>query len=215
MLVKSLLWTGMLGVAMVSLSSTAKADHFIHQGRLVRDIEVLHHAVDDFYREVRFHNRFSDLSTEARALLLEVDHFCDTAQNHGSLRHLKIDFREVSGEMRHVQQEMQRAWHRHHHHHHDGHIQSAWADVERAFDRVYYDLYEAHCGYIQYHCTIQHGHGHHGHGHYAPGPFVSGNGPFYNGNQGGVSFGQKNGKFQVQVQGNAPVWAHLLKAAIK
>lgn len=212
MLVKSLLWTGMLGVAMVSMSSTAQADHFTHQGRLVRDIEVLHHAVEDFYSEVRHHNRFSNLAGEARALLREVDHFCDTAQHDGGLGHLKADFRDVSREMRHVQQDMQRAWYRYHHHHHDGHIQSAWADVERAFDRVYFDLYESHCGYIQYHCSIGHGHGHQ-HGH--PGPFIPGNGPYYNGNQGAVSFGQKNGKFQVQVQGNAPAWAHLLKAAIK
>ncbi|PQO33104.1 hypothetical protein [Blastopirellula marina] len=211
MLVKSLLWTGMLGVAMVSTSSTAQADHFTHQGRLVRDIEVLHHAVDDFYNEVRHHNRFSHLATEARALLREVDHFCDTAQHHGSLGHLKTDFRDVSREMRHVQQDMQRAWRRHHQHH-DDHIQLAWANVERAFDRVYFDLYESHCGYIQYHCTIGHGPGHH---HGNPGPFIPGNGPYYNGNQGAISFGQKNGKIQVQVHGNAPAWAHLLKAAIK
>lgn len=221
MLVKSIIWTGMLGIAMVSLSSTAKADHFTHEGRLVRDIEVLHHAVDDFYHEVDHHRRYSDLAREARALLREVDHFCDTAQRRGGLGHLKADFRSVSREMRHVQQDLYRCWNHYHDHHGESHILSSWARVERAFDRVYYDLYESRCGYIQYHCSIGNGYGHgHGHGHHngyqGNGPFVPGNAsnPFY-GNQGGVSFGHSNGKFQVRVGGNAPGWAHLLKAAIK
>ncbi|MEW4454943.1 hypothetical protein AB1L30_19915 [Bremerella sp. JC817] len=209
MLLKTLVWSGVLSVALVSMTSTAQADHFVHRGRLVNDIEHLHHDVEDLYREVRHHKSFGPLAFEAKALLREVDHFCETAQRYGSLSHLKADFREVSDEMRHVQRELRTLWHRFHHHHGDDHILSAWADVERSFDRVYFDLYENHCGFIQYHCVIPvapghgHGHGHHGHG---PG--------YYQPKQ-GVQFGVKNGKVQVHVGGNAPGWAHILKAAMK
>lgn len=207
MLVKSALWTGMLAVAVVSMGSTAKADHFTHQGRLVRDIEILHHAVEDFYDEVHFHNRFSSLAGEARALLRDVDHFCETAQRYGSLSHLRRDFRDVSREMQHVQRDLNRSWRYHSHfHNHDRHILAAWANVERAFDRVYFDLYENHCGFIQYQCSIGGGHGHgHGHGHggfnpgHGGGPFIPNNSPFY-GNK-GISFGVSNGKFQFHIGG--------------
>lgn len=220
MLTKTLVWTGILGTALLSMASTANAGYFDCRHRLVDDIERLHHATEDFYREVRVHEGFTNLAFEAKALLREVDHFCDTARRGGSLSHLRHDFEEVSREMRHVQQEFRRAWHRCHRP--DRHVLSSWADVERAFDRVYWDLYERHCGYIQYTCRISNGpdHGHHddhysdhryrpdyGHGHFQPKPR-----PYP---QSGIQIGTKNGKLNVQLGSSAPAWAHMLKGAIK
>ncbi|MBA2114783.1 hypothetical protein [Bremerella alba] len=218
MLTKTFIWTGILGAALLSMASTADAGYFDHRHRLVNDIERLHHATEDFYREIRIHEGFTGLTFEAKALLREVDHFCDTARRGGSLSHLRHDFEEVSREMRHVQSEFRRAWHGCHRP--DRHVLSSWADVERAFDRVYYDLYERHCGYIQYSCKISsgHHHGHHkdhyqdhqyrpGHGHHQPRPR-----PFP---QPSVQIGSKNGKVNVKLGHGAPGWAHILKAAIK
>lgn len=218
MLTKTLVWSGILGATLLSLASTANAGHFDHRHRLVSDIERLHHATEEFYQEVRFHEGFTSLAAEARALLREVDHFCDTAQRNGSLTHLRHDFEEVSREMRHVQQDFRRVWHSCHRP--DRHVLSTWADVERAFDRVYFDLYERHCGYIQYGCTISNGHGH-GHydnhysdhryrpdyGHYQPRPR-----PYP---QSGIQIGTQNGQFSVKLGSGAPGWAHMLKGAIK
>ncbi len=214
MLTKTLVWSGILGAALVSMASTANAGHFDHRHRLVSDIERLHHAAEDFYQEVRFHEGFTSLAFEAKALLREVDHFCDTARRGGSQAHLRHDFEEVSREMRHVQQDFRRAWHSCHRP--DRHVLSTWADVERAFDRVYYDLYERHCGYIQYGCKISIGHGH-GHyddhryrpdyGHYQPRPR-----PYP---QSSIHFGTKDGKINVKLGSGAPGWAHMLKGAIK
>ncbi|MEW4563644.1 hypothetical protein AB1K70_14015 [Bremerella sp. JC770] len=218
MLAKTLVWSGILGTALLSMASTANAGYFDHRHRLVSDIERLHHATEDFYREVRFHDGFSRLSLEAKALLREVDHFCDTARRGGSLSHLRHDFEEVSREMRHVQQEFRRAWRSCHRP--DRHVLSSWADVERAFDRIYWDLYERHCGYIQYTCRIDNGH-HHGHhgghyhdhryrpdfGHHQPKPR-----PYP---QHGIQIGSKDGKINVKLGSGAPGWAHMLKAAIK
>lgn len=215
MLTKTLLWSGILGTALFSMASTAEAGHWAHRHRLVDDIEHLHHATEDFYREARYHEGFSRLSREAKALLREVDHFCDTARRGGSLSHLRHDFEEVSREMRHVQTEFRRAWHGCHRP--DRHVLSSWADVERAFDRIYFDLHESHCGYIQYHCSV--GHVHHGHGSIHDHRYRPGHGyhqprprPYP---QPGISFGSHKGKISVQIGGGAPPWAHMLKAAMK
>ncbi|PQO31295.1 hypothetical protein C5Y96_13210 [Blastopirellula marina] len=218
MLTKTLVWSGILSAALLSMASTANAGHFDHRHRLVDDIERLHHATEEFYQEVRHHEGFSSLTFEAKALLREVDHFCDTARRNGSLTHLRHDFDEVSTEMRHVQHDFRRAWHGCHRP--DRHVLSAWAEVERAFDRVYFDLYEAHCGYIQYTCRIGnvHDHGHHDdhyndhqfrpdYGHYQPQPR-----PYP---QPGIQFGTKDGKINVKLGNGAPAWAHMLKGAIK
>jgi len=220
MLTKTLVWSGILGTALLSMATTAEAGHFDHRHRLVGDIERLHHDTEDFYREVRFHEGFSGLTFEAKALLREVDHFCETARRGGSLSHLRHDFEEVSREMRHIQQEFRRAWQRCRHP--DRHVLSTWADVERAFDRIYFDLYERHCGYIQYHCSLGHGHGHgHHDDHYQDHRYR----PDYGYNrprprprpypQSGIQFGSKDGKINVRLGSGAPGWAHMLKAAIQ
>ncbi|MBI1248606.1 hypothetical protein GC197_12295 [bacterium] len=222
MLLKTLVWSGILSVVTFSMVSTAKADHFTCRHRLVDDIEYLHHEVEDFYQEVRYHETYGPLASEARALLNEVDHFCETARRQASLNHLKADFADVSREMKHVQQELRSCWHACHHHHGDQHILQAWINIEQAFDRVYYDLYEAHCGYIQYRCQIPVQQGpiyqnpYYGNGHnhgYNPG-YNNGYGNGYGQykNQGGMKIGFQNGKVNVQIGGKPAGWGNLIKA---
>lgn len=200
MLIKTAIWSGILGAAVVSMTGTAQADHFTHRHRLVDDIQRLHEATDHFHREARIHAGYSHLTSEAKHLLKAIDHFCDTAKTDGSLRHLKLDFQEASTEMRHAQSELRRAWHVRR----DPHMLQAWAAVERAFDRVYFDLYQTHCHFIQYHCTIPVPHVHGGHGH---------SGHIH----GGHGHGHHGGGVQVHVGGHhkAPIWAHILHEVLK
>lgn len=204
MFTKTAIWSGILGAALFSMTGTAQADH---RHRLVDDIERLHDATEHFYREARIHAGYSHVTAEAKHLLESVDHFCDTAKRGWNPRHLKLDFADVSREMRHAQSEFRRARHVRH----DLHMLQAWAEVERAFDRVYYDLYEQHCSFIHYHCSIPvphvHIHGGHGHSH--------GHGAIHHGGQG--HHGHHGGGVQVHVGGHhkAPVWAQILHEVLK
>jgi len=229
MLTKWTLLGGLVAATVLTAGTQVEAGNYFNRHQLVRDVEILHHRTEDFYREARYHEGYSHLTKEARHLLSKVDHFCDTARRSGSHRHLQADFQAVSREMKHVQEEFRRAWHRRQ----DRHVLRAWAAVESAFDQVYFDLYEGHCGFIQYHCPVRkpslghhptHGHHrdrtdiHHGNDnrhnarrpdHRRPNDNRGRNtSPFVQRDSGGV-------QIQFGNQGRAPVWAQLLNEALK
>ncbi|MGY8769781.1 MAG: hypothetical protein ACKVH8_15285 [Pirellulales bacterium] len=186
------LFAGLLFTAFLAAPQLASAGHFTHQHRLEDDIEALHQASERLHDILHHRAGFSHLDDEAQKMAEAAEHFCDTAQQHGSLSHLRADFNEVMTEFRHVQSELRQA----HYAHHSYTVQRAWVDVERAMDRVYYDLYETHCRYVRYRCSIQisHGHNHYNNHH---------NGGHYN-----------SGPVQIHYQSKAPAWAHILNAAL-
>ncbi|MCC9605621.1 hypothetical protein LOC68_22025 [Blastopirellula sp. JC732] len=140
----------------------AKAGHWEHQGRLESDTYYLHQATHRLHELIHHRTGFSHLDDEAHHLDEAAAHFAETAALGGSLSHLRADFNETARELRHVQSQLLHACHVRN----DWLVQQTWADVERAFDRVYYDLYSRHCGFISYTCQIGGGHfddHHHGH----------------------------------------------------
>ncbi|MFI4877065.1 MAG: hypothetical protein ACIALR_17055 [Blastopirellula sp. JB062] len=128
----------------------AQAGHWQHRGRLARDADSLHRATHRLHRLIHHRTGFSQLEEEALRLDDAAAHFAETAHFGGSLAHLRLDFRAAQRELRHVQSLILHACHVRH----DWVVRDAWAQVERAFDRVYYDLYSTHCGYVSYRCSI-------------------------------------------------------------
>lgn len=155
----------------------AKADHWEHQWRLQQDTQYLHAATHRLHELIHHRTGFSHLDDEAQALDDAAAHFAETAALGGGLQHLRADFDDTARELRHVQTLINRACHVRY----DWRVQQTWAEVERAFDRVYYDLYSNHCRYVTYGCQIgggfeNHGHGNNGHGNVNPLPLNNGRG---------------------------------------
>lgn len=157
-MIKSIVISGVVGAALMSFTASAEAG-FTHRHRLIRDIEVLHEKVECFAREARYQAGFSHLTIEAGDLLHEVDYFCAIAKRSCDDHYrLKRDFQRVAREMQHVQLVFERACR----YRNDPRLVSSWAEVECAFDRVYFDLYECHCDFLRHHAEVEvHHHGHH------------------------------------------------------
>ncbi|WP_131282313.1 hypothetical protein [Blastopirellula marina] len=161
----------------------ANAGYWQYQDRLASDAYQLHQATHRLHGLIHHRTGFSHLDDEALNLDEAAAHFAETARHGGSLSHLRLDFKVASRELQHVQSlitytyRVRRDWA----------VQQAWADVERAFDRVYYDLYSNHCRYVSYTCQIGgviHDHGHDHHDHH--GPFHNNTGPFHGPQIGGL-----------------------------
>ncbi|PQO43271.1 hypothetical protein [Blastopirellula marina] len=169
---RSIAFFSIAAAILLAAPQFANAGHWEHQWRLQRDTDQLHHATHVLHELIHHRAGFSHLDEEAHALDEAAAHFAETAALGGNLAHLRADFDETARELRHVQTLINRACHVRY----DWRVQQTWAAVERAFDRVYYDLYSNHCGFVTYGCQIggghidDHGHGHGGHGQVQPLP---------------------------------------------
>jgi len=224
MFTKALVWTGVFAIATFS-TSTANADYFQHKHRLIRDIVLLQHHVRVFHHSVRHQDCYYRIDVESHQLLDDVDHFRRTAIRGGSQWHLRSDFQSIAREMEDIQRLLR--------HVRDYRVKRNWVEVERAFDRVYFDLYERHCGFIRNHCSvskpvIDHGHGHrHGRPDFGrdrrPGPDrrPDTDRDRDRGRDHGHAFqpGQRpdsnRGRVEINLKNRAPAWAHLLKEFTK
>ncbi|TWT39462.1 hypothetical protein [Blastopirellula retiformator] len=152
----------LVAAILIAAPQLAQAGHWQFGGRIQSDTYYLHQATHRLHQLIHHRTGFSHLDDKAHHLDEAAAHFAETAAHGGSLSHLRADFQETARELRHVQTLLIHACHVRN----DWLVQQTWADVERAFDRVYYDLYSRHCGFISYTCQIGgHFDDHHGHGH--------------------------------------------------